>query len=321
MTGSFEDRAWRLVGIVVALLNIAVPVRVAYDLLDRGNVPVRRVTLSKPAVIDPMHDLSALAQVATLALQLDHESISNIAISKAVLRNVGTSPIEPKDYHEKISVNVKAPWRIVSVNNAADSSSGVEFKWTKTSDTRFEAEPALLNPGDLVSTLVYLTNTALDQKPADTLDLSKADVEWKTRITHLASFEEPSTAVDGAPAPSGLAVYLSGWALPFMLAAALAFQALYLRLLYRAGLLRFPEPLSVALLLASTLMSVSAADAIAETLIPTDVFGLLVRLVYSGRWVNFGLIAINAAALIGLWFMGRGVQARPVRAAAAPVEP
>jgi hypothetical protein len=278
---------------------------IAYDLWARGPIPERRLNLDRLGVIDPMKDLSALGEVARVSMLVGSDTLDNLLIAKANLRNVGKAPILPTDYHEKISVNVEPPWKIVSINNSADDSPRrVDFKWSRISETQFEAEPALLNPGDHVSTVVYVTNTQASRSASSVQKLSEKDVDWKARITNLSEFvEEPETPYKVLP--RGILVHVSGWALPFMLAAALVFQALYLHLLQRTRLLSFTDFSGVTWVLATSLLSFAAAESMADFLFPPgDIFEMLFDLL-APKWINALCLTLHRATLLGLWLKGR----------------
>lgn len=223
--------------------------------------------------------------------------IDNIVVVKAWLRNVGRAPILPSDYHENISVNVKKPWRIVAVENANDLFRGVEFRWKRVSDIRFEAAPSLLNPGDSVSTNIYLTNTQFDKESGSDKP-SEVNVEWKARIVNLRAFTEPPNPLDFARRSYwGIKVDLSGWALPFSIVAAMLFLALYLHLLSRAGFVRDMRPTAILLVLGSSFLSFAAAESMAAYLFGnthSKLFGV-------DHWMNAPWIILHSVLLIFLY--------------------
>jgi hypothetical protein len=235
---NFTQTAWKLVGLLVALATAAAPAYVAYDLWGRGPAPEKKVELNRFAAIDPLRDLSSLGERASLSLQVEHQTINNLVIAQALIKNVGKTPILPSDYVQPLSVSVKTPWKIVAVaNSKLFSSAAVQLRWKRVDDFTFEAEPALLNPADLIATYVYLTNSRPTVGEGSS-SVPKPEVEWKARIVNLRSFYEPPSFFDRAPQQRwGIYVELSGWALPFTLGATLLFQALYLHLLLRAGVL------------------------------------------------------------------------------------
>lgn len=144
--------------VVVSLITAAVPAYVAYDLWGRGSIPEKRVQLMRYSNIHPLRDLSALGDRVSIYIKVEDQTFDNLVIARAYLLNAGSSPILPSDFFENLSINVETPWKIVAVENGGFFR-GVTLKWKRISDTRFEAAPALLNPGDSVPVTIYLTDT------------------------------------------------------------------------------------------------------------------------------------------------------------------
>jgi hypothetical protein len=183
-----ESTLSKLLWFLGIMLTAAVPAYVAYDLYGRGPSPEKRVELVQIGPINPLLDLSALGEKASVSLRVADKTLDHLVLMQAFFKNIGDVPILPEDYHEKLRVAVKEPWEIVAVENYNLYEQTVRLRWTRTSDTSFEAEPALLNPGDNVGVHVYLTNT----KPNTALSSNLAgepQLEWSTRITNLQAFE------------------------------------------------------------------------------------------------------------------------------------
>jgi hypothetical protein len=293
-----ENRFWQALLILATLAPAFVA---AYDLYGREAAPEKRVELTRFAPIDPLKDLSILGDRVTLSLQAAGHAINNLVIVKGALRNAGRTPIVPSDYHESLSVNVERPWTIVAVENG-DLFIGVPFRWKRVSDTRFEADPALLNPGDYVSANVYLTNIRFE--PQSTSDKQpEARVEWRVRITGLKALTEPPSLLDRLQARSFVAIVrLTGWPLIFTIAGAALFQAVYLRLLSRARFLQQWTWRSIVLVVGASLLSFAAAESSA-----TYVFGPPLAPLESSvdHWRNAPWIALHVAVLAFLYWRGR----------------
>jgi hypothetical protein len=73
---SDESTPWKIVAIVVALLTIAVPACVAYDIYGRGPIPEKRMELRQLTPINPLGDLSALGDKATFSLRIEKQTIN-----------------------------------------------------------------------------------------------------------------------------------------------------------------------------------------------------------------------------------------------------
>ena len=48
-----ETRVWSLIGVVIAVITMAVPVWVTYDIYGRGDLPEKQVELHKIGPINP----------------------------------------------------------------------------------------------------------------------------------------------------------------------------------------------------------------------------------------------------------------------------
>jgi len=189
------DRLFQiLLTLSAALLTAAVPAYVAYDLWGRGAVPEKRVELNEFLAINPIRDLSSLGDKVSLSFRMGDQTIDNLVIARAWLTNAGTSPILPSDFYQNISVNVEQPWKILAVEHEK-TTSAISFKWKKINDTRFEAEPALLNPGDRIYTNIYLTNTQFKEATAKKEYLDP-NIVWNARIVNLRGFTTPPNDLD-----------------------------------------------------------------------------------------------------------------------------
>lgn len=293
-----EKGFWQTITLLGVLLSVAVPAYVAYDLHSKGTAVEKRVELQKFTLIDPMEDLSALGDKVALSLRIGNQTTDNLLIAKMRLRNTGTVPILPSEYHENFSINVHKPWKILAVENEKDAFRCIEFKWNRISETRFEAEPALLNPGDRVSTHIYITNTQ-SEKLSTRDRLSARIVECKARIVNLRDFTKPPDMFRLTSRRFfWISVDLEGWALPFVILASMFFLALYLHLLYRIGLLQSMQLPAILLVLGANFLSLATAESMA-----TYFFGsTMTRLFGINHWVNAPWIILNAAMVMILYW-------------------
>ena len=265
----------QMLTILVALLTMAVPAYVAYDLYSKGPTPKKQIELHKMPFINPMNDLAALGNEAALSLSIRNQSTNNFIIAKEWIRNTGSAPILPSDYHEKITVNVQKPWKILEVGNSLDFPSAIAFKWKRINDTKFEAEPALLNPGDIVSTNIYLTYAELN-KPSITGRSPTVITEWKARIVnmndftivpyYLMEFSKPGSKGN----ISGIQVFLYGWSLVIVIVISSIFFALYLQLMNLAGLLQDMHIKSILLVVGASLLGFADAESTVYYIVPND---------------------------------------------------
>ena len=293
---NLENRIWQALFIFVSILTCAVPIYVTYDLFHKGPIPKKKIILGQFGIIDPMSDLSPLGEKVRLSLEVDDETVDNLVISKSFLRNAGNSPIIPDDYHENISVSVPDPWRIVAVKSPGGM---IELTRNKVTDTRFEAQPALLNPGDQVSTTIYLTNTKF--KGLMDYDVyQNLKVKWNARITNLRYFSKWRSPLDEPLRPTwrGIVVHLSSWALPFTLMTAVLFLCLYLYLLFKSALLTKISYSNIPVIAAFSLLSFSSAEVIAYYLF--DPFPYYMKR-YASEWINWVIFAVHVIAITYLY--------------------
>jgi hypothetical protein len=206
----------------------------------------------------------------------------------------------PTDFYENLSVTVDRPWKIIAVENKEFLSPEIRLRWKRVNDTRFEAEPVLLNPGDRVDPVVYLTDTEFVDMGSPTSAAGRKGpvLRWNARIANLRGFSDPPDLLANE---SGIVVQLSGWALPFTLFAAVLFQALYMQLLSRAGFLPDWSWRSTSLVLCASLLAFAAAESSATYLFPN----YLTRMTGVNHWLNAPWIVAHVFALLFLYWKAR----------------
>ncbi|MFI5329704.1 MAG: hypothetical protein ACHQ2F_01520 [Desulfobaccales bacterium] len=291
---SAESVFWKVLTLMVGLLTAAIPAYVAYDLYSRGPAIEKRVQLQRLPPINALWNIST--EGTNVKLTVNNQPLDNLFTVQAIITNIGSIPILPIDYYKKLSVSIQKPWKILNVDNSYPNAL-VKLHWKRVDNTKFEAEPALLNPGDYVIPKIYITNTELGTISA--LDkIEEPQITWSARIVNLRDFSEPPSSQMNQ---FGIRVDLSGWALPFTIGAALLFQALYLHLLFCAGFLRVWNWRTIALILCASLLGFAAAESIATYLIGnpmTKMFGVQ-------HWINAPWIIIHIVVLCFLFWKGR----------------
>jgi hypothetical protein len=280
-----ESTIGKTLGALVMLLTVAVPAYVAYDIYGRGPIPEKRLQLNQLTPINPLRDLSGLGARASFSLQLENQKLNNITIATTWITNIGGIPILPGDFYEKLSVTVDKPWKIVAVENRTGFlPEELTVNWKRRTDTTFEAEPLLLNPGDSIWMNVYVTDPEFSGSAPTKLDPNQPAIHWKVRIANLRGFSAPADPF--ADSDYGLEVRLSGWGVPFTLISTALFLALYIHLLSQAGILKSWTWPSIALVACASLLAVSAAEGCAAYIFPTQ----LTRLLGVQDWLNVSII-------------------------------
>ena len=301
-----SDIFWRIVGIFVSLITMAVPVYVTYDTLDKGkeNIPItipeKKVVIDQYGRFNALHDLYAMEDSTRFSLTINDENVDNLFIFETTLKNVGKSPIVPDDFIEPLSVTVEKPWKILSVSN--NLSTDLKMSWIRINDNKYKAKPVLINPGDYISVNIYLTNT----ETSEIISIPKKEIEkmikWDARIVNLRSFSKIDyksifSSDEKNESPIKINVVHSGWSVIFILICIPLFLILYLHLLQKAGFLISWDSGSYILIFISCILSIAASDGIATYLFDnySDVY----------HWYNVPPIIIHSICLVYLWIKAK----------------
>jgi len=298
-----ETRLWKFLPIVVTLITAFVPIVVMYDLYYRGSIPEKYLELDKRLAVNPLRDLNIKGGNVALNLSVGDKTFNNVVITSFTLRNTGKSPVVPSDYQEPMTVTVKPPWQIIAIENdpTFEDITGITLVWDRVSDQRFEAKPALINPGDYIVETVYLTNTAF--KSAQKLaPFPEVDIAIKARITNMQRFTTAPSLFDQLKTPIGFTVYLDGPAVLFTVVVASIFLFWYLILLRKSSLLALVDYKSRLIVVGLAILSISVAEVIAYY-----IFGGLPRLFkpsvldWKAQWHNWLVLLLHICISIYLY--------------------
>lgn len=298
-----SDIFWRIINLLVLLITIVVPAYVTYDTLDKGTViPEKKVSINLFGGNNALRDLSKMGDRFNFNLTVDKQKVNNLVVSQATLKNVGKSPIIPSDYIEPISITVKKPWKIVSVNNWL--STGLQFNWIRVSDNKYIANPALINPGDMSWIYIYLTNTDSSGINAELPSNIEEIIKWDARIINLRSFSKNNyEELDKYYTPTwGIVVNLFGWSAVFVLVCMPLFLILYLYLLQKTGILIDWSLRSYIVVFVLSILSLTASESMA-----TYLFGTYLTLIGVNHWLNAPPILIHSICLIYLWIKAKNI--------------
>jgi hypothetical protein len=299
-----ELPSWQVLQIVVMLLIALPPLYATYDVHGRGAIPAKEIQLIT-VTSDPMRDLTALG--SKVAVTIESKPISNLRIAQAFLSNVGRAPILPTDYFEPIRVTVPEPWKIIAIGDGQLANfTDTKLLWQRISDREYEAKPVLINPGDQISTSVYLTNTLSEAQD------SHADVnpKWTARIANLSAITVKTGKDLIAPrlgSSLGIAIMVQGWAIAFLVCAAAAYLAVYLHLILRSATIAATWRV-VGVILVCSIMSFSLAEVTTDFLFS----GLLSELTGGPfNLPNMAVLIVSGAMFV--WFYWRGSIGRQKR--------
>ena len=189
-----EDRAWKLLSVVVTLAGVVVPAAIALHLHNTGGQPEKLVTLDKLGPINPLLDLDPIAEDAELSLKIGDSELDNIEIWRFTLANKSPAAITKSDFSQPLRVETEAPWEIVGIEASRWDSGPIALIWTREDESAFVAEPFLMNPGDRVSQVVYVSATE------ETDDDSSISI--KARIENLKRFYPEDSILGRAVKPT-----------------------------------------------------------------------------------------------------------------------
>ncbi|MEQ1934758.1 MAG: hypothetical protein ABL962_12935 [Fimbriimonadaceae bacterium] len=182
----------RIAGIVgahlFALALALVPVIADHELHEKGPEPSRHLSLFEHSFNQPLIDLRPIGSDELVSLTIGKRQFTNLFIVNLTVTNTGAAPILPGDFHSPFSISVPVPWEIVTVKNGKHDGQQVILDWQSVSATKFTANPALVNPNDVIASVVYLSNPTLP--PLTNVEESKKPtLQFDARITNLISVE------------------------------------------------------------------------------------------------------------------------------------
>jgi hypothetical protein len=183
----------QLVVSIIALGTGAVGANVAYQTFNRGSIPTKHLSAWNGSATDILDDLrNASDAVTTSVVDAKGNKIDNLYSANISLVNNGNAPILPADYDGKVRLTIREPWSIITIKSLSDFGAP-QFLWQKVSNTEFNANPILINPGDLISLNLYLTSSVA--KP----DTDVLPITWNARISNLSQIEYPSLLLNNSP--------------------------------------------------------------------------------------------------------------------------
>jgi hypothetical protein len=262
-----------------------------------GTVPTKEVELDNFGTLNPLKDLKLLGESASLTLNVQGQAIDNLYIAQARIINKGKNPIVPADYIEPITVSVEKPWKIVAVADGVNSPPSASLRWIRLNDLKFEAKPALLNPGDTITTHIYLTRISGDLLAGK--DEAVPNITWSERIVNLGDFYTPTTMqllTDTFGDRWGINVSLYGWSFVFTVIAALILQTYYLHLLANFGFFDKWENRSIAAILVTVVLSFSCSECLAIYIFQNFEY----RISGISHWLNLPPILLSVVTMVFL---------------------
>jgi|GEM_PF-3572103 len=260
-----EARVWNALGILVAMIMMAVPLWITYEQFELGGSPEKSVELQTIGPIDPLNDLSSLAKGTSLSLSIGDQAYSNILIWQFIIHNRGKAPITPSDFFERLRVSVDPPWEIVAIRDSELLTGPISLNWSRLAPNVMEAQPVLFNPDDRVWQTVYLTAAKKDGGQLSELMKNKHEtsaLKVTARVLNLKQFTKAKSFLDEAASRKTAMVYLSLTDVLFLLLVASVLLYWYVRSLERSGVAKFPSRKGFIFIVLFGILSYSTAEVI-----------------------------------------------------------
>ena len=277
---------------------------------QKGSNPEKKLIFIPPTSINPFKDLEGLSGVSKVSLKLGERAVSNLKIVKTSIKNVGISPILPSDFFENITVKAPEPWEIIAIPDSTLEKNGPTLIWQKINDKQYVAKPVLINPGDSISTTVYLTDPRVD-RPQETKSDTDPKLNWTARITNLKEFPKYANLDDTVSRMTTLFnthvyVILSDWNLVYTFIAGMFNAAILIALISKRKWLPKLNLKSTLVIVLVMALSVAVGETSKTYLFGdplTNILGAVQSAVGDTKsgvnhWFNAPAIIIDAALII-----------------------
>ena len=209
--------------------------KIASQTFERGPIPPKSLTTSTFSGSDAMSALRNAGNFITVYVSANNKPLSNLFIATSTLSNSGAAPILPTDIYENIKVETKDPWEIVALTNEKGEPPSINLKWKRVDARTFSADPALINPGDRITAVLYLTHF----KPLSTdIEEQAPVISWSSRISNMSAIVEKEAIVHLQTSEIiPLFVYVYGFGLIFLVSLFVIYILIYLHLLKAVGII------------------------------------------------------------------------------------
>ena len=216
-----------------AAVNGYILVNVAIQNHAQGPAPEKHLKSVVIFSADTLDTLKKAGNAIEISAKAGDAPIDNVYTPVLLLQNTGEAPIQSTDFEGKIGIKTVPPRKIITVLTPGGGGA-VSLLWSKRSDTEFRADPALINPGDTVSTTVYMTKVdgKDDGETGDSAtQLDKPPLKWDMRVVNLRAIDY-GTGVGGETLEliNAVVFYDGNKIIGFLLCASL-YMAIYTRLL------------------------------------------------------------------------------------------
>jgi hypothetical protein len=299
-----ERRIWQALNIIALLVSAFVTLYAG--LFVPSVFTEKHLQSSLPITTDitaGLPELLGLGDRIKLSVIVDNEPVKNLVVSIVSVQNIGSVPIVPSDFFAPLSISVDKQWKIVLL--ASKGTEGIVSEWKKANDQQVEMSPQLLNPGDIIRVVLFLTNTEYQHLTVKQTEQFKP--LWSAHILNLKSITTRANPLKEQKLLP-IVVLLGGPQLLATILIAIFFMTIYVNLLYDINYVRGIIWQSVAAIVGVGIISVVSSGAMATYLFP-DIFVFLAGGI--SNWMNMPWIVLNLILLV--WLSWRAWKARARR--------
>lgn len=203
-----QSPLWQGIGAIVSIVALITSSFIAYDVYQKSN-RFSDLTVEYSSSFNPVY--SGKNPSKRIAMSINGEEIHNAKVYYYTVKNNGNVPITLNDYVEPITISVKKPFRILTVEKEGSNRDSIKTVWNKIDDNNFQLKPLLLNPNDRFDVLVFISrkpeqvaqkrseskteeepaasNESANQDDVDKQEKAIPEPKWTARIINISDLK------------------------------------------------------------------------------------------------------------------------------------
>ena len=302
-----ERRIWHALDIFAILVSAFVTLYAGFFVPNAFTE--KQLQSSLPVTTEITAEISelwGLGDRIKLSMIVDQLPVKNLVVSIISVKNTGSIAIVPSDFFTPLSINVDKQWKIFLL--VSKSTGGGQ--WKMVNDQQVEMSPELLNPGDTIFVVLFLTNTQYEHLTLEQTEQLRP--LWSAHILNLKSITTQTNPLK-EPQFFPFILLLGGPTLLVTLLGAIFFMTIYVNLLYDLDYIRGIRWQSVGAIVGVGIISVISSEAMATYLFP-NIYVFLTGGI--STWLNMPWIVLNLVLLV--WLSWKAWKARAILPLDAP---
>jgi hypothetical protein len=189
---NLQSPFWQGAGAIVSIIALIISTFIAYDIYQKS-LRLPDLTIVHEYSFNPVDFGESSSK--NIAMSIDGELVTDLEVYSYTLRNTGKAPVTPDDYIEPITVSVEEPLRILTVEKNRSNPDSVSVSWDEIDENEFQLKPLLLNPGDSIGILVFVTESSEETGSDDQIsENSPASEEANNAETSENADDEQSSS-------------------------------------------------------------------------------------------------------------------------------